>query len=101
LLFLIFQATPDESVIDTKSAVKNAESSIKTDVALDVSSKVIKQTGTQAVDNSCNNPNSTFCDTARFGYAMITIAFTILVIGLIIGGLYGFVKWIIKIFESF
>ena len=98
-LLIIFSQLPSEDVTDSKSAVKNAQQNIATDVVIDASDQAINQLSNQSVNNACKDPNSTSCNNAKNSTKMIGLVWIIFVFGIIIEGLVGFSKWIIRTIE--
>jgi len=101
ILFLAFSVLPNENTTDTKSSIKNAEESYKTDVVIDTSKQVIENVGNQALETSCKNGSSQACQNTNFGLAIISIVFVILIIGLLVVGIIGVAKWVINLIEQY
>lgn len=94
ILFAVFSALPNDKTTDTKSVITNAEESYKTDKITDVGQKVIDQTGNQAIQTACKNGSSQACSTTYNSITMLSIAWTIFVVGLFVGSITCFVKWL-------
>lgn len=100
ILLIALGSLPNDSVTDTSSAVKNAGGQYVTDVKLDASKQVIDQLSEQSIQNACEDPQSASCVSTRNSISIISIAWIILISGIILDGLVGYTKWIIRIVES-
>ena len=101
ILFVAFNNPPDETVTSPKTAIKNTQEGLVTDKVLDVEGKAIEMAGNQALELACRDGTSQACSNTTTSLSIISIAFAILVIGLIIVGVFGFAKWIMNVIESF
>ncbi len=99
ILLMILGTLLGDNVTDTGSAVKNAGESYATDKVIDSSGQVIEQLSEQSIDNACKDPSSTSCTNTKNSVSMITLAWTIFIVAIIIDGLIGFSKWIIRTVE--
>ncbi|MCV0410766.1 hypothetical protein [Nitrosopumilus sp.] len=100
ILFFALGSTPDETVTDTNSAIKNAKQNVATDVVIDAGGQAIDQTGKLAVDSACKNGPSQGCTTATNSVNLIGIAFAIMILGIIIVAIYGVARFILSMLES-
>lgn len=99
ILLITLGTLPNEDASDAKSAVKNAGESLASDALLDSSGQAISIVGEQAIQSSCENPNSNSCKQTKSSISMVSIAFVIVIVAVIIDGLIGFSKWIIRSVE--
>lgn len=99
ILLVVFSTLPNQNVTDTKSAINNAGESIATDKIMDSSGQVITTLSEQAKQNACSDPNSNTCTQTKNSLSMISVAWIILIVAVIIDGLIGFSKWIIRSVE--
>lgn len=97
ILFLVVNALPNETTTDTKSALKNAKESYKTDLVIDTTKRVLEQTSNQAIEVSCKDGPSQACNTTYSSLTMASIAFGILLIVLFVASVIGFAKWLINL----
>lgn len=90
---------PNHNSMDTNSAVQNAKESYATDTMIDASGQVMDQIAEQALTNSCDDPNSRSCANTKSSISIISIVWVIFIAVIVIEGLVGFSKWIVRTVE--
>lgn len=101
IIFLyVISALPNETTTDSKSAVKNAEESYKTDKTISATQEVVNQVDNQAIETSCKDGTSQACNTTRSTLNITSIVFGIFLIAIAAVAVIGFARWIILAISS-
>jgi len=102
IIFLyVISALPNETTTDSKSAIRNAEESYKTDKAISATQEVVNQVGNQAIETSCNDETSQACNTTHSTLNITSLVLGIFLVAIAIISVIGFAKWIIMAISSF
>lgn len=101
IIFLyVISALPNETTTDSKSAVKNAAESYKTDKAISATQEVVNQVGNQAIETSCKDGTSQACTTAHSTQDMSSATLGIILFAIFVAAVIGFARWIIMAINS-
>ena len=101
VLIVVLGQLPSGDVTDSKSAIKNAQQGLATDMVIKAEGNVIETVGDQAIESACKDGASQGCSTTTTSITMTGIAFAILIVGLILAGVIGFTKFVMNLIESF
>ncbi len=101
IVIIILGQLPSGDVTDSKSAIKNAKQGIATDTVVKAGGEIIDTVGDQAIDSACSNGSSQACSTTTTSVNMVGVAFAVFVIGVIIAGVIGLIKFAVNVIESF
>lgn len=99
IIMIALSTLPSGDVTDSKSAVQNAKENYATDTMIDASGQVMDQVAEQALTNSCDNPDSIACTNTKSSISIVSIVWVIFIAAIVIDGLIGFSKWILRTVE--
>lgn len=100
ILLIAFGSTPNGDITDSKSAVKNTQQGLLVDKVVKAGGGAIETTGKLAVESACKNGSSQGCSIAISSFNIVGILFAVLIIGIIIAGVIGAIKFGIKLIET-
>ena len=100
VLLIAFSSLPSGDVTDSKSAIKNTQKGLATDTVVKAGGEVIETTGQLAINSACRDGASQGCSTTTTTINWIGVIFAIFVVGLFIAGIYGAIKFGMKLLES-
>lgn len=99
VMLIALGTLPNHNSMDADSAVHNAKESYAADTMIDASGQVMGQVAEQALTNSCDDPNSRACANTKSSISIISIVWVIFIAVIVIDGLIGFSKWILRTVE--
>ena len=79
----------------------NAEEGFATDTVIKAEGKIIETVGDQAIESACRNGLSQGCSTTVSSINLTVIAFAVVIVGIVLAGIIGLVKFVMNVIESF
>jgi hypothetical protein len=99
ILLIIFSQLPSGDMTDSVSTIKNVQQNLVMDTAVNAGGQAINDLSEQLIDNACRDTDSISCHNIKKTASMIALTWMIVIVAVIIDGLIGFSKWIVKITE--